>query len=141
MKTARTVLLDNEAVQALADPDHHKHRRVLAVVEAAAQRNLRRAGAVSIVVPITVQVEAGWDRAEPRTAALNRLRVERTALDGSAADHAARVVTATAVTPADAHLAATLRTTAGPHAVLTSDEPDVRRAADRVGVPVTVVTV
>jgi hypothetical protein len=42
---------------------------------------------------------------------------------------------------ADAQLAATLEATAGPHAVLTSDEPDVRRAADHVGVAATVVTV
>jgi hypothetical protein len=30
MRHARTVVMDNEAVQALADPAHHKHRRVLA---------------------------------------------------------------------------------------------------------------
>lgn len=141
MKPARTVVLDNEAVQALADPDHAKHRRVLATVEAAASRNLRRAGSVSLVVPAAVQVEAGWDRKQPRTAALNRLRADRPPLTGAGADDAADVVSTLGVSVADAHLAATLASTPGPHAVMTSDEPDVRRGADHVGVPVTVVRI
>jgi predicted nucleic acid-binding protein len=141
VKPARTVVLDNEAVQALADPDHTKHRRVLATVEAAASRNLRRAGSVSLVVPAAVQVEAGWDRKHPRTAALNRLRADRTPLAGAVADDAADVVSTLAVSVADAHLAATLASTPGPHAVVTSDEPDVRRGADHIGVPIIVVRV
>lgn len=141
MKPARTVVLDNEAVQALADPDHTKHRRVLATVEAAASRNLRRAGSVSLVVPAAVQVEAGWDRKQPRTAALNRLRADRPSLAGAVADAAADVVSTLGVSVADAHLAATLASTPGPHAVVTSDEPDVRRGADRVGVSIIVVKV
>ncbi len=141
MKPARTVVLDNEAVQALIDPDHDKHRRVLATVEAAARRNLRRAGSVSLVVPAAVQVEAGWDRRQPSTAALNRLRADRPPLAGAVIDDAADVVSALAVSVADAHLAATSATTPGPHAVMTSDEPDVRRGADHVGVPVNVVRV
>jgi predicted nucleic acid-binding protein len=141
VKPARTVVLDNEAVQALADPDHTKHRRVLATVEAAASRNLRRAGSVSLVVPAAVQVEAGWDRKQPRTAALNRLRADRPSLAGAVADAAADVVSTLGVSVADAHLAATLASTPGPHAVVTSDEPDVRRGADRVGVSIIVVKV
>ena len=61
MSRPRTVVLDNEAVQALADPAHRKHRRVLAVVEAVAARHLRRSGSVRLVVPTSVRVEAGWD--------------------------------------------------------------------------------
>ena len=141
MKSARTVVLDNEAVQALAEPDHAKHRRVLAMVEATAGRNLRRAGTVSLVVPAAVQVEAGWDRKQRRTAALNRLRADRPPLAGAVADEAADVVATLGVSVADAHLAATLASTPGPHAVMTSAEPDVRRGADHVGVDVTVVRV
>jgi len=141
VNAARTVVLDNEAVQALADPTHAKHRRVMAAVEVVAGRNLRRAGSVSIVVPTTVQVEAGWDRRQPRGAALNRLRLARPVLDGHGADVAAEVVSAIGVTPADAHVAVTLQATGAPHAVLTSDEPDIRRVADHVGVRVAVVAV
>lgn len=141
MKPARTVILDNEAVQALADPDHAKHRRIMAAVEAAARRNLRRAGSVSLVVPAAVQVEAGWSRRQPHAAPLNRLRADRPHLAGAVADAAADVVSALGVSVADAHLAATLASTPGPHAVVTSDGPDVRRGADHVGVTVTVVRV
>lgn len=141
MKPARTIILDNEAVQALAEPSHRKHRRTLAIVEAAANRNLRRAGSVSLAVPTAIQVEAGWNRRRPRAAALNRLRVDRPPLDGPAADSAAAIVGAINVSVADAHLAVTLRTSPGPHTVVTSDEDDARRGADHVGVPVTIVTV
>ena len=141
MNTARTIVFDNEAVQAMADPAHPKHRRVMAAVQAAAGRNLRRAGSVSLVVPTTVQVEAGWDRRRPRRAALNRLRVTRPRLDGQTADEAAEVVSAVGVTPAHAHLAVTLKSTAPPHAVLTSDASDIRPVADHVGARVTVVTI
>jgi len=138
---ARTIVFDNEAVQALADPAHPKHRRVMAAVQVAAGRNLRRAGSVALVVPITVQVEAGWDRRQPRSAAINRLRMVRPGLDGPTADEAAEVVTAIGVTPADAHIAVTLKSTATPHSVLTSDESDIRGVADHVGARVVVVTV
>ena len=140
-ETARTVVLENEAVQALADPDHSKHRRVLAIVEATANRNLRRGGSVSLVVPAAVQVEAGWDRKQRRTAALKRLRADRPPLAGVVADDAADEVAKLGVSVAEAHLAATLASTRGPHAVMTSDEPDVRRGADHVGVSVTIVRV
>lgn len=139
MKPARTVVLDNEAVQALADPAHHKHRRALALVEAVASRNLRRAGSVTLAVPTTVQVEAGWNRRLPAAAALNRLRVDRPVLDGTNADSAASIVSALGVSPADAHLTVTLKTLPGPHTVVTSDQTDVRRGADHVEVEVTIV--
>ena len=141
MKPARTVLLDNEAVQALADVTHAKHRRVLAVVEATARRNLRRAGTVALVVPTAVQVEAGWNPTNAKTVPLNRLRVERPALAGPTADHAASIVSTLGLSVADAHLAATLHITPGPHSVVTSDEPDIRRSAQHVGVAVNVIRV
>ena len=116
-------------------------RRVLATVEVAASRNLRRGGSVSLVVPTAVQVEAGWDRKQPRSAAVNRLRADRPPLAGAVADAAADVVSTLGASVADAHVAATLASTPGPHAVVTSDERDVRRGADHVGVSVTIVRV
>ena len=141
MKEARTVVLDNEAVQALVDVAHRKHRRVLAAVEVTAARNLRRAGSVRLVVPAAVRVEAGWDRSAGRSAAVNRLRVDDSPLDGRAADAAAEVVSALGVSVADAHLASVLLTAPAPHAVLTSDKADVRRIAARIGAAVNVVVV
>ena len=136
MRVARTVVLDNEAVQALRDPAHAEHRRVLALVEATAHRNLRRAGSVRLVVPTTVQVEAGWERTRRRSAAINRLRADRPPLDGPAADRAAGVVAAIGVSPPDAHIGVTLATTPGPHAVVTCDVDDLRAVAGHLGVPV-----
>ena len=133
MKQVRTVVLDNEAVQALIEPTHRKHRRVLSAVEATAARNLRQAGSVRLVVPTAVRVEAGWDRRAQRSAAINRLRVDDIPLDRFASDAAAAVVRALGVSVADAHLASVLTTAPGPHAVMTSDEADVRRIAAHLG--------
>jgi hypothetical protein len=134
----RTVVLDNEAIQALVDVAHHQHRRVLAAVEATAARNLRRAGTVQLVVPTAVRVEAGWDRRARQSAAINRLRASDSPLDRPAADRAADVVTALGVSVADAHLGSLLATTPGPPTVRTSDEADVRRISGHIGTPVTV---
>jgi hypothetical protein len=114
---------------------------VVAVVEAVAARNLRRAGSVRLLVPTSVRVEAGWSRQASTGAALNRLRVADDPLDGGTADRAARVRSALGVSVADAHLAATLATAAGPHAVLTSDTDDMGRIAEHVGLRLTVVAV
>jgi hypothetical protein len=141
MRQARTVVLDNEAVQALANPAHHKHRRVLAVVEAAASRNLRRAGAVRLVVPTCVRVEAGWNRQDHGVAVINRLRIDDVTLDTLAADEAAGIRSSLGVSVVDAHLGAVLGATAGPHAVLTSDTGDLQRIAKHLGARPTVLTV
>jgi len=140
MTQVRTVILDNGAVQALADPTHRKHRRVMAIVEVVAARNLRRAGSVRLVVPTAVRVEAGWNRRAAGAATLNRLRVDDHPLDAGAADRASDVRSALAVPVADAHLAAVLATSAGPHAVLTSDAEDLRRIADHLGIPLQPIT-
>lgn len=137
----RTVVLDNEAVQALASTTHPKHRRMLAVVEATAGRNRRRAGSMHLMVPTAVRVAAGWDRRRPTTAVINRLRVDDGPLDRQAADRAASTVGALGVSVADAHIAAVLVGAPAPHAVLTSDEGDMRRIADHVGLSVVVVPV
>ena len=57
----RLVILDNEAVQALQDPAHPKHRQVVGHAQVVASRK-RRAIAIQMVVPTTVRVEAAWDR-------------------------------------------------------------------------------
>jgi len=141
MRQARTVVLDYEAVQALADPAHHKHRRVLAVVEAVAARNLHRAGAVRLVVPTCVRVEAGWNRRDSGAAVVNRLRIDDVALDTLAADNAAGIRSSLGASVIDAHLGAVLAATAGPHAVLTSDAGDLQRIATHLGARPTVLTV
>ncbi len=141
MRQARTVILDNEAVQALVDVTHGKHRRVLAAVEVTAARNLRQAGSVRLIVPTAVRVEAGWDRRTRRSAAINRLRVDDSPLDRSAADTAAEVASALRVSVADAHLGAVLSATPGPHAVMTSDQGDALRIAAHIGGPVNIVPV
>lgn len=139
MTRARTVVLDNEAVQALTDPSHRKHRRVLAVLEAIAPRNLRRAAVTRLVVPTAVRVEAGWDRRAPAAAAINRSRAGDAPLDRPSADRATAVRRALAVSVADAHLAVVLEDASPPVAVLTSDVSDVRRIAAHLEVEVTVV--
>lgn len=125
-----TVLLDNEAVQALTDVSHAKHRRVLAHMQAVVQRR-RRGQRVSVAVPTAVRVEAGWDRRAPHAAAVNRFRVADLTLDGDQADVAARINAAVRIGIADAHLGAAIH--ALPRdvrlVVLTSDPADVLAAA------------
>jgi hypothetical protein len=125
-----TLVLDNEAVQALADVNHRKHRRALAFVEAANERSRRRRHLLSVVVPVAVRVEAGWDRRAPTAATLNRIsRARDVVLDGPAADRAAEVHAQTVVSVVDATVAQAAETSAGPVAILTSDASDMRRLA------------
>lgn len=138
MRPVRTVLLDNEAVQALLDKRHRKHRRVLSALEVATPA--RAAGTPpQVVVPTCVRVEAGWDRRASTSAAVNMLRIRDESLDPSAADRAARIRAALRLSVADAHLAAVLQGSPGPCAVLTSDVDDLRRIAAHLDLPVTVV--
>jgi hypothetical protein len=75
-----TILLDNEAVQALADPSHRKHRRAVGYAQVVISRKARGA-AVTVAVPAAVRVEAGWDRTAPAWAFVNRLRIADIPLD------------------------------------------------------------
>jgi predicted nucleic acid-binding protein len=135
----RLVVLDNEAVQALASPHHPKHRKVLGHMEAV-ERRKRHAAAISLVVPAAVRVEAGWDRTSSQWAVLNRLRITDVLLDAAHANAAATIHEQAQVSVADAHIGATVQS--APNAditVLTSDPGDIRRVAgDR---PVTVVAI
>jgi len=136
----RTVVLDNEAVQALTRVAHPKHRVVVAHLAGAASRR-RRGRITETVVPTSVRVEAGWDRSQPGAAALNRFRVRDHVLDGPTADVAASVVAVGAVTSvADAHVGATVRAVAsGDIVVLSSDPRDM--AAVCSPTPVTIVAI
>lgn len=132
------LVLDNEAVQALADSRHRKHRHAVALVEAVRARErgrLRRAP----LVPTAVRVEAGWDRRARDAAAINRLRIVDVPLDSAAADRAAVLAAELRISVADAHIGAVVGGLAGPCTVLTSDVDDVRRIAAHLDLAVTVV--
>ncbi len=126
----RAVVLDNEAVQALRDERHPKHRQVLAHLAGIVERR-RRGREVSAIVPTSVRVEAGWDRTRPEAAAINRLRVIDHLLDATTGNVAAAIADElTGVSVADAHLGAAIRSL--PHdevVVLTSDPGDITRVA------------
>lgn len=141
MNRHQTVVLDNEAVQALIDTKHRKHRSAVSAVLLVTRRNETRAGSVRLIVPTTVRVESAWDRRKPSAATINRLRFEDAALTSRAADRAAAVRSALEVSVADAHLAVVLGDTKGPHAVVTSDRKDLGRIANYLGVRVNIVPV
>jgi predicted nucleic acid-binding protein len=126
----RLVLLDNEAVQALRDPAHRKHQRVLGEVEFALKRAVRTTR-VRVAVPAAVRVEAGWDRTSPAWAFANRFPITDIPLEGGHADAAAGIANRTGVSVADAHLGAAIKAANGDHVtVLTSDPGDMRRVAE-----------
>jgi len=124
------VLLDNEAVQALRDPAHRKHRRALSEVEFAFKRTVRTLR-VRIAVPAAVRVEAGWDRTAPAWAFINRLPITDIPLDRNHADTAAGIVKRTGVSVADAHLGAAIQAAEpGQVVVISSDPGDMRKVAE-----------
>lgn len=121
----RTVILDNEAIQALTDSTHAKHRTVVAHLAGAVSRR-RRGTLVDAVVPTTVRVEAGWDRSTPGAAAINRFRLHDRVLDAPTANLAASIQRRCGRGPADAHIGATVRSvSSGDVVVLTSDPTDI----------------
>lgn len=77
---------------------------------------------------------------------VNRLRIHDAPLGGEMANRAARIGAGLAVSVADApvadaHAAAVLATTVGPHAVLTSDVVDLDRVAEHLGIELNVVRI
>ncbi len=133
------LLLDNEAVQALRDPAHPKHRRVLAHTQVIVGRK-RRAAAISMAVPTAVRVEAGWDRTSPAWALPNQLRIADQPLDATTASTAAAIRSRTGVTVTDAHLGAAIQSAPADRiTVITSDPADVRIVAGDK--PVTIATI
>jgi len=120
-----TLVLDNEAAQALADAGHRKHRAVQAFVVARATRSRRRRTRPAVLVPTVVRVEALLDRRSPSTSSLGRLGVRDVALDTAGADIAVGPRAAAGGSTTDACVAAVASAAAGPVTVLTSDLSDV----------------
>lgn len=140
MSSPRTVVLDNEAVQALRSTEHPKHAQVIAHVQVVAQRK-RKAIPLDVVVPTAVRVEAGWDRRAPAAALINHLRIADLPLDAATANFAGDLVAGLGVSVADAHVGATVRTVAdrGAVAIITSDPGDMVAVSDPIAV--TIVTI
>jgi predicted nucleic acid-binding protein len=135
----RLVVLDNEAVQALQDPAHPKHRQVVSHAQVVASRK-RRAVAIEVTVPTAVRVEAGWDRTSPAWAFPNRLRIADIPLASASASTAAAIRSRTGVSVADAHLGAVIQSApAGPVTVVTSDPGDMRLVAGDRSIDVAVI--
>ena len=125
----RAVVFDNEAAQPLRDVHHPKHRQVLAHLTGIVGRR-QRGREISAVVPTSVRVKAGWDRARPEAAAINRFRIGDHVLDAASANIAAVIADELGVSVADAHAGAVIRSL--PHdevVVLTSDPDDITRVA------------
>jgi len=129
----RTVVLDNEAVQALRATDHPKHAQVIAHVQVVAQRK-RKAIPLDVVVPTAVRVEAGWDRRAPAAALINHLRISDMPLESANANVAADLVAGLRVSVADAHIGAAVHAVAGrgPVTIITSDPDDMAAVVDPV---------
>ena len=87
----RWLILDNEALEAVASPAHAKHRAVMAMANAVRTRNRRTPGSAQIATTTAVRVEAALDRRSPGSAELGRLRIHDVALDGTRADLAAQL--------------------------------------------------
>jgi predicted nucleic acid-binding protein len=125
----RLVILDNEAIRALQDPAHPKHRHVVSQTQVVVSRK-RRAAQIDMVVPTAVRVEAGWDRTSTAWVFPNRLRIADIPLDTASANTAAAIRNQTGVSVADAHLGAVIRSApADQITVVTSDPGDMRRVA------------
>ncbi len=125
----RLVVLDNEAVQALRDPGHPKHRHVVSQAQVVASRK-RRAVAIQVVVPTAVRVEAAWDRTSPAWVFPNRLRIADSPLDTASANTAAGIRNRTGVSVADSHIGAVIQSAPdGPITIVTSDPGDIRLVA------------
>jgi predicted nucleic acid-binding protein len=135
----RLIVLDNEAIQALANPHHPKHQLTLGFMEAVEGRK-KRAEPITLLTPTAVRVEVGWDRTSSRWVFLNHLRIADAHLDEASANKAAVIKEQAHVSVADAHIGATVQS--APHTditVITSDPRDIRKVVgDR---PVTVIRI
>lgn len=126
---SQLVILDNEAVRALADPAHGKHRRVLSHAQVVVGRK-RGAVTIQLVVPTAVRVEAGWDRTSAAWAFPNRLRIADVPLDAAHANAAAEIRERTRVSVADAHIGAVIGLASADQVTVVSSDPgDMRLVA------------
>ena len=134
---SQLVILDREAVRVLGDPAHPEHRRVVSHVQVVARRK-RCGGAVQLVVPMAVRIEAGWDRTSAAWAFLNRLRIADVPLDQAQSNVAAAIRNETAVSVADAHLGAVIQSSSAARVTVVTADPDVVRSVT-AGSSVTIV--
>lgn len=124
------MILDNEAVQALLDPTHRKHRTVLAHLEVRNQRQRGRRMNTRVLVPIAVRVEAGWDRTAATAADINRISAAVDVdLRRAGADRAVQLRQATGVSVVDATVGQAAESATHPAVILTSDVDDMTRLA------------
>jgi len=134
-----TVVLDNEAVVALADVHHPKHAAVLAIFEVTNQRRSRQER-MAVVVPTAVRVEAGWDRTDPAAADVNRLsRAVDRPLDTDGANRSVqlhRLVPGASVV--DVCVAQTAEAAGSPATIVTSDLDDITRLVGHLATRVVV---
>lgn len=123
---SQLVVLDSEAVQALANPTHPKHRELVSQAQVVASQK-RRAAEIQFVVPTTVRVEAGWDRTLPAWSFPNRLRIADAPLDAVHANAAAAIRNRTRVSVADAHVGAVIESARADRITIVSSDPDDMR--------------
>jgi len=124
------MVLDNEAVQALLDPTHRKHRAVLAHLEVRSQRQRGRRMSIQVLVPVAVRVEAGWDRTAATAADINRISAAvDVELRRTGADRAVQLRQAAEVSVVDATVGQAAESTTHPAVILTSDVDDMTRLA------------
>lgn len=137
MTPPRTVVLDNEAVQALRSINHAKHHHALAHVQVVADRK-RKAATIDVVVPAAVRVESGWDRHDATAAFINHLRISDRPLDTDAANAAASIRARDGASVTEAHIGAVIAALAsqGPITVITSDPNDMSNVAQPVAVTI-----
>jgi len=123
-----TLILDCEAVQALHDPDHPKHTRASDFIAANAIRGRRSApSALRVVVPVTVRIEAGWDRNAPTSSNINRLaKAQDAPCLGAHANHAVQIRRSLPhLSLVDATIGAVAVSSPPPVRILTSDVDDM----------------
>ncbi len=126
----RTIILDNEAVQALLDPTHRRHRTVLALLEARNERQRGRRVDLRVLVPVAVRVEAGWDRTAATAADINRISAAIDVdLRRAGADRAVQLRHTADVSVVDATVGQAAEFASHPAVILTSDVDDMTRLA------------
>ena len=121
------MVLDNEALQALADVGAAKHRAMVALLKAAVVDSRRSRQRPRLLTSTVVRLEAGLSRRSPQNTGLGLFRVQDVALDGERVERALTLPSAREVTPADAAVAEVAASLAGKVTVLTSDPVDLRR--------------
>ncbi len=127
---SRVLILDCEAVQAVASPTHPHHHHAIALLQVVADRK-RRSRDVHAIAPTAVRVEAGVDRTAPTASFFNSLRIKDTPLDTRAANVAAGLHARHHVSVPDAHIGAAIAacTSIDDITVVTSDPADMRLVA------------